>query len=95
MVAAVRGFVGVSGALILLASIATAVSGFGRLAYSLGEHGMLPRAFGRLGRRTHIAPQSILAAAAISIALLVAVDAMCVAATRRGRPFRSASANSW
>ena len=48
VVAAVRGFVGVSGALILLASVATAVSGFGRLAYSLGEHGMLPRRFGRL-----------------------------------------------
>jgi APA family basic amino acid/polyamine antiporter len=75
VVAAVRGFVGISGALILLASIATAVSGFGRLSYSLGEHGMLPRAFGRLGRRTHIAPEAILAAAAISIGLLVTVDA--------------------
>jgi basic amino acid/polyamine antiporter, APA family len=75
VVAAVRGFVGVSGALILLASIATAVSGFGRLAYSLGEHGMLPRAFGRLGRRTHIAPQSIVAAVVIAVALLVGVDA--------------------
>jgi APA family basic amino acid/polyamine antiporter len=76
VVAAVRGFVGVSGALILLASIATAVSGFGRLAYSLGEHGMLPRTFGRLGRRTHIAPQSIVAAVLISIGLLVTVDAV-------------------
>jgi APA family basic amino acid/polyamine antiporter len=75
VVAAVRAFVGVSGALILLASVATAVSGFGRLAYSLGEHGMLPREFGRLGRRTHIAPQSIVVAVVISIALLVVVDA--------------------
>jgi APA family basic amino acid/polyamine antiporter len=75
VVAAVRAFVGISGALILLASIATAVSGFGRLAYSLGEHGMLPRAFGRLGRRTHIAPQSIVAAALIAVALLVVVEA--------------------
>jgi basic amino acid/polyamine antiporter, APA family len=74
VVAAIRGFVGVSGALILLASIATAVSGFGRLAYSLGEHGMLPREFGRLGRRTHIAPQSIVAAVAISSVLLVVVE---------------------
>jgi APA family basic amino acid/polyamine antiporter len=74
VVAAIRGFVGVSGALILLASIATAVSGFGRLAYSLGEHGMLPREFGRLGRRTHIAPQSILAAVGISTILLVVVE---------------------
>jgi basic amino acid/polyamine antiporter, APA family len=75
VVDAVRGFVGVSGALILLASIATAVSGIGRLAHSLGEHGMLPRAFGRLGRRTHIAPESIVAAVTVSIALLVVVEA--------------------
>jgi basic amino acid/polyamine antiporter, APA family len=75
VVAAVRGFVGVSGALILLASVATAVSGFGRLAYSLGEHGMLPRAFGRLGRRTHISPESIVAAVVIAVALLVGVNA--------------------
>jgi basic amino acid/polyamine antiporter, APA family len=75
VVAAIRAFVGVSGALILLASVATAISGFGRLAYSLGEHGMLPRRFGRLGRRTHIAPESIVAAVLIAIALLVVVDA--------------------
>jgi APA family basic amino acid/polyamine antiporter len=76
VVAAVRGFVGVSGALILLASVATAVSGFGRLSYSLGEHGMLPRRFGRLGRRTHIAPESIVAAVVIAVALLVGVNAV-------------------
>ncbi len=75
VVAAVRAFVGVSGALILLASVATALSGIGRLAYSLGEHGMLPRAFGRLGRRTHIAPESIVAAVAMSVTLLVVVNA--------------------
>jgi basic amino acid/polyamine antiporter, APA family len=75
LVAAIRGFVGVSGALILLASVATAISGIGRLAYSLGEHGMLPRRFGRLGRRTHIAPESLVAAVLIAIALLVVVDA--------------------
>jgi basic amino acid/polyamine antiporter, APA family len=74
VVAAVRAFVGVSGALILLASVATALSGIGRLAYSLGEHGMLPRAFGRLGRRTHIAPESIVAAVAMSVTLLVVVN---------------------
>jgi nucleotide-binding universal stress UspA family protein len=49
------------------------MSGFGRLAYSLGEHGMLPRAFGRLNRRTLISPWAILAAVAISVALLVGV----------------------
>jgi len=75
-VAAVRAFVGISGALILLASIATAVSGIGRLAYSLGEHGMLPRAFGRLGRRTHISPHSIVTTVAIASGLLVTVTAV-------------------
>jgi APA family basic amino acid/polyamine antiporter len=68
-----RAFVGLSGALILLAAVTTSVSGFGRLAYSLGEHGMLPRPFGRLGRRTLISPWAIAAAVAISATLLVCV----------------------
>src|SRR6266566_5436206 len=68
-------FVGLSGALILLTAAATSVAGFGRLAYSLGEHGQLPRVFGRLSRRSVIAPQSIIAAALISMALLVATTA--------------------
>ena len=38
---------GITGALILLAAVTTAISGFSRLAYSLGEHGQLPRAYGR------------------------------------------------
>src|SRR5919201_3734420 len=68
-------FVGVSGALILATAAATSIAGFGRLAYSLGEHGQLPRVFGRLSRRSVIAPQSIVAAALISIALLVTTNA--------------------
>src|SRR5213595_2454763 len=64
-------FVGLSGALILLTAATTSISGFGRLAYSLGEHGQLPRKFGMLRARTVVAPQSIVAAALISIALLV------------------------
>jgi APA family basic amino acid/polyamine antiporter len=67
-------FVGTSGALILVTAAATSIAGFGRLAYSLGEHGQLPRAFGRLSRRSVIAPQSIIAAALISIALLIVTD---------------------
>jgi APA family basic amino acid/polyamine antiporter len=63
-------FVGMSGALILLTAATTSISGFGRLAYSLGEHGQLPRKFGLLRKRTVVAPQSIVAAALISIALL-------------------------
>jgi APA family basic amino acid/polyamine antiporter len=69
-------FVGLSGALILLTAATTSISGFGRLAYSLGEHGQLPRKFGMLRRRTLVAPQSILAAAAISIALLAGTAAL-------------------
>ena len=63
-------FVGLSGALILLTAATTSISGFGRLAYSLGEHAQLPRKFGLLRARTLVSPQSIVAAALISIALL-------------------------
>jgi APA family basic amino acid/polyamine antiporter len=68
---ALRVYVGLSGAVILLAAITTSISGFSRLAYSLGEHGMLPAPFGRLHRRTLVSPHAIAAAAAISIAMLV------------------------
>jgi APA family basic amino acid/polyamine antiporter len=66
-----RVYVGLTGALVLLAAATTSISGFGRLAYSLGEHGQLPRAFGRLNRRTLVAPASVVAAASISIGLLL------------------------
>ena len=66
-----RIYVGLTGALILLAAATTSISGFGRLAYSLGEHGQLPRAFGRLNRRTLVSPASVVAAAAISIAMVI------------------------
>src|SRR5438034_5385968 len=63
-------FVGLSGALILVTAATTSISGFGRLAYSLGEHGQLPRKFGWLSPRTLVSPQAIVAAALISIAIL-------------------------
>jgi APA family basic amino acid/polyamine antiporter len=66
-----RVYVGLTGALVLLAATTTSVSGFTRLAFSLGEHRQLPRSFGRLNRRTLVSPQAIVAAAAISIALVV------------------------
>ena len=72
---ALRVFVGVSGALILLAAATTSVSGFGRLAYSLGEHGMLPRTFGRLGRRTLISPAALASVVVIAAGGLIAVTA--------------------
>jgi APA family basic amino acid/polyamine antiporter len=66
-----RAIVGVSGALVLLTSVTTAMGGSTRLAYSLGEHGQIPRVFGRLNRRTLVAPSSIVAVALISIAFVV------------------------
>lgn len=71
---ALRAYVGISGTLILLASITTSISGFSRLAYSLGEHGQLPARFGRLNRRTLVSPEAIAIAIAISVALLVATS---------------------
>ncbi|HEY7536701.1 MAG TPA: universal stress protein [Gaiellaceae bacterium] len=67
-----RFFVGASGALILLAAITTSISGFSRLAYSLGEHGQLPRSFGRLHRRTLVSPQALVSAALISSGIVIA-----------------------
>jgi len=69
-------FVGLSGALILLTAATTSISGFGRLAYSLGEHGQLPRRFGMLRPRTVVAPESIVVAALIAIGLLVGTAAL-------------------
>src|SRR5919197_434145 len=66
-----RVYVGLSGAVILLLAASTSVAGFGRLAYSLGEHGQLPRVFGRLHRRTLVSPQAVLAAVGISAAIIL------------------------
>jgi APA family basic amino acid/polyamine antiporter len=72
---ALRVYVGLTGALILLTAAVTSNSGFGRLAFSLAEHGQLPRRFGRLSRRSLHSPETVVAAATISILLLVASDA--------------------
>jgi APA family basic amino acid/polyamine antiporter len=66
-----RIYVGLTGALILLTAAATSNSGFGRLAYSLGEHGQLPRNFARLSRRSLHSPETVIAATTISIVLLL------------------------
>jgi APA family basic amino acid/polyamine antiporter len=73
---ALRIYVGLTGAVILLVAVTTSMSGFTRLAHSLGEHGQLPRAFGRLNRRTLVSPQAIVSAAVISIALLLGTAAL-------------------
>jgi len=68
---ALRVYVGLTGALVLASAATTSVSGFGRLAYSLGEHGQLPRTFGRLNRRTLVSPAAVLSATGISVGILV------------------------
>jgi APA family basic amino acid/polyamine antiporter len=71
---ALRVYVGITGALVLLAAATTSMSGFGRLAYSLGEHGQLPAVYGRLNRRTLVAPVAIVSAAGVAILVLVATS---------------------
>jgi basic amino acid/polyamine antiporter, APA family len=66
-----RIFVGITGAVILVAVITTSFSGAGRLAYSLGRHDMLPRAFARLSRTTLIAPTAVITTALISAGVLL------------------------
>src|SRR4029077_2310417 len=68
----IRFFVGASGALILLAAVTTSIGGFSRLAYSLGEHGQLPRAFGRLSRRSLVSPYAIVSAMLITSGIVIA-----------------------
>jgi APA family basic amino acid/polyamine antiporter len=68
---ALRVYVGLTGAIVLLAAMTTSISGVGRLAYSLGEHGQLPAVFGRLNRRTLVSPASVIAAGTIAIVLIV------------------------
>jgi APA family basic amino acid/polyamine antiporter len=70
---ALRVAVGLSGALFLVAAATTSMSGCTRLAHSLGEHGMLPRVFGRLERRTLVSSQAIAATAIVAIGTVLAV----------------------
>jgi len=69
-----RGYVGITGALILLAAVVTSISGFSRLAYSLGEHGQLPSGFGRLSRRAHVSPMAIVSVAVVASAFVIATS---------------------
>jgi APA family basic amino acid/polyamine antiporter len=69
-----RVYVGLTGALILLIAAVTSNSGFGRLAFSLAEHGQLPRRFGRLSRRSLHSPETVVAAALISMVLLISSE---------------------
>ncbi len=71
---ALRFYVGATGALIVFAAVTTSISGFSRLAYSLGEHGQLPRSFGRLSRHANVSPQAIVSAAVISSTIVIATS---------------------
>src|SRR5439155_1968775 len=71
---ALRAYVGITGALILLAAVTTSISGFSRLAYSLGEHGQLPRAFCRLSRRAHVSPTASVSVSIVSSAIVIATS---------------------
>jgi basic amino acid/polyamine antiporter, APA family len=72
----VRVLIGATGALVLIVAVTTSISGAGRLAYSLGQHEMIPHAFGKLNRRTLIAPPAIVASAAIASGLLIVGEAL-------------------
>jgi basic amino acid/polyamine antiporter, APA family len=74
LVDVLRVVVAVSGALILVAAATTSVSGITRLAFSLAEHGGLPREFARLERRALVSSEVILLAAGLGIALIVVTE---------------------
>ncbi len=69
-------YVGITGALVLFAAATTSISGFTRLAHSLGEHRQLPPSFGRINRRTLVSPQAIVAVMVISIGLVIGTGLM-------------------
>ena len=68
----VRIAIGLTGVLVLLSAVTTSISGAGRLAYTLGQRGMIPHTFGTLNRRTLIAPSAIVASALLASGILVA-----------------------
>ena len=74
LASALRVFVGLSGVAILLLAATTAISGFARLARSLGEHRMLPAPFGRLYHRTLVSPQTLAAVVLAVGGLLIATE---------------------
>jgi APA family basic amino acid/polyamine antiporter len=68
--------IGTTGAVVLLVAVTTSISGAGRLAYSLGQHDMIPHRFGTLNRRTLISPWTIVVSALIASGLLVVGEAL-------------------
>ncbi len=76
VVDALQVVVGLSGALVLLMAVTTSVSGCARLAFSMGAHGMLPREFGRLERKTLVSREAIAAIIVISTGVLILAAAL-------------------
>ena len=74
LVDVLRIVVALSGAMILVAAATTSVSGITRLAFSLAEHGGLPREFARRERRALVSSEVILLAAGLGIALIVVTE---------------------
>jgi APA family basic amino acid/polyamine antiporter len=71
LVDVLRIAVGLTGAGILIAAATTAISGIGRVVYTLGRYQMLPHVFGTFGRRSTLPPAAILGAALVSSTLVV------------------------
>ena len=71
-----RVLVGLSGGLILFAAATTSMSGCTRLLHSMGGHEQLPRVFGRLDRRSLVAPAAIVATGAVAIGIVIAADTL-------------------
>jgi len=73
---ALEGFVGVSGALVLIAAIVTSLAGAERLAFSMARYGMLPHAFERPERGAAPTGAATVALAVVASVLLVVADAV-------------------
>ncbi len=71
LVDVLRVVVGLSGAVILFAAATTAITGCTRLARSMAVHGMLPREFGRLERRSLVSREALVAVGALAISVVV------------------------
>ena len=71
LVDVLRVVVGLSGALILFAAATTAITGCTRLGRSMAEHGMLPREFGRLERRSLVSREALAAIGLLAIVIVV------------------------
>jgi basic amino acid/polyamine antiporter, APA family len=66
-----RVVVGLSGAIVLFAAATTAITGCTRLTRSMAEHGMLPREFGRLERRSLVSRESLVSIGILAIVIVV------------------------